>query len=144
MQTIFKQYSVFLVILLSAMLVGCSDPSRLPGLVPAEGTLLVGGEPLEGVVVSLNPVSVSVEFPRTAFGVTDASGRFKVRTLQPDDGAYPGEYAVTAIKYVPDPRNPAVDSYNILPEKYANPSTSGIAVTVGPRGSKDIAIELTK
>ena len=131
-------------ILLSAMTVGCGSSSQLKGLVPASGVFRFQGEPLEGVVVVLNPISVSTEFPRAAFGVTDASGHFVLRTLQPNDGAYPGEYAVTATKIVPAPWNPEVEGINILPPKYESPDTSGITATVGPKGTKDIVVELTK
>ena len=73
---------------------------------PVEGTVLIRGKPAEGVQVFLHPRDVSQRGkPR---GVTDADGRFRLRTYHDGDGAPAGDYTVTV--YWPAPYNPDVPS----------------------------------
>ena len=55
--------------------------------------MLVEGKPAEGVQVFFHPLDASQRgIPR---GVTDAEGRFQLRTYHDGDGAPAGEYTVT-------------------------------------------------
>ena len=62
------------------------------------GTVLVAGQPAEGVLVVFQPLGAKSEpgrvVPRT-MAPTDANGEFRLSTFGSHDGAPPGEYAVT-------------------------------------------------
>ena len=99
--------------------------------IPVEGQVLVGGRPAEGVQVFFHPHDASQRGkPR---GVTDAEGRFRLRTYQDGDGAPAGEYAVTV--YWPGPDNPQVPVEDRLPpdrlgERFMSPKDSLLRATV--------------
>ncbi len=89
-----------LVVLLTAVVwlptvFGCGDDKI--ARYPVTGTVLVDGRPAEGATVIFYPVGGSEEFQKERpFGVTDANGKFDLRTFQPGDGAPAGEYKVMA------------------------------------------------
>jgi hypothetical protein len=129
------------------------------------GKVLLDGKPIEGVMVQfLNKTS-----PRTAMGVTDASGQFKLTTYDTNDGAVVGDHIVTMTKQgsggamnaeLPSPAvNPEewkkqyeekmfksrqqgpVPSQ--LPSKYGDPKTSGISRQVIEGDPNVFTFELT-
>ena len=91
------RFLLFIPVLISVISVaGCgadSDVSVGP-LVPVGGTLLVDGEPLDGVVVNFIPESS--ENNRGGAGRTDATGAFTVTHLNQDQpGLPPGTYTLS-------------------------------------------------
>jgi hypothetical protein len=98
---------------------------------PVEGRVLVRDRPAEGVQVFLHPRDVSQRGkPR---GVTDAGGRFHLRTYRDGDGAPAGEYTVTL--YWPGPYNPKIAVEDQLPpdrlgERFMDPKSSRLQATV--------------
>ena len=98
---------------------------------PVEGTVLIQGQPAEGVQVFLHPCDASQRGqPR---GVTDAAGRFRLRTYHDGDGAPAGEYTVTV--YWPAPYKPQVPVEDQLPPdrlggRFMNPTDSSLRATV--------------
>ena len=75
-----------MIMLIVALEAGCG-PSR-PALLPAEGLVTLDGKPLADAAVAFQPKAGG----RPASARTDASGRFKVGTYTPRDGALPGEH----------------------------------------------------
>ena len=149
---------LFLMVLLP--FVGCGKGRTIPGLVRCEGTVLWNGEPVAGAHVTFSPKSSN---GRDAFGVTGADGKFKVTTLDTDDGILPDEYVVTVAKMtetreLPDTRkNPDApregigapkierERYTVtyyIPQIYSNKETSGLTATVGTKGTRDLVFEL--
>ena len=135
---------------------GCGKKTGLDGLYPVKGKLTLDGVPVEGVTINLTPGSVSNE-TRPATGLTDANGEFKIRTLDPDDGAYPGEYYVTLTKMVPDGKVPTTEELdaardagkrieikmkNDFPAKYSKIMTSGLTFKVSPDNNEDLVLDL--
>ena len=141
-------------------LAGCSGgaPPR-PKTFPVTGTVMWKGAPVEDAQVTLVPTK---EGQQAATGVTDAAGKFSVGTFEAKDGALEGEYMVKVVKYNIKPpqagtnvqlsheeeqkiyveeTKPAEPLKNLLPEKYENPTTSGLkhTVTSGP-STLDITI----
>ena len=80
----------------SAAFSGCQK-SRLDGLVDAEGVVTLNGEPVAGATVLFAPKQIGGQ-AASAQATTDEKGAFKMTTLDPGDGVYPGEYTVTVMK----------------------------------------------
>ncbi len=137
----------------SVSLVGCSK-TGLSGLVPVSGTVTYKGKPIEGADLVFNPESDG----RAASAKSDASGKFHLTTLDPQDGAQPGKYKVAISKKEminPMTAEEAEDWFhkhsgpppprkikNDLPEKYADEKTSGLTATVNESGNSDLNFEL--
>lgn len=121
-----------------------------PVLLPVAGEVKIDGEPLAGAAVVFQPVT---EGPQ-ACGVTDPSGQFQLVTGS-RSGAIPGTYRVTVSKQKITPKHPRkipTGAENaglppgvtmeemippedlliewLIPEKYGNPSESGLTATV--------------
>ena len=115
---------------------GCGDGKI--ARYPVTGTVLVNGQPAEGVLVVFCPTEGPEEVQRERpFGNTDASGKFELTTFTPQDGAPAGQYKVMARWAAPtrpvsaeeDPnRQPA--AMDRLRYKYINPDASGLTATV--------------
>jgi hypothetical protein len=74
--------------------VGCSKPAKL---VPAAGSVQIGGKPADGIVVQFMPQPVEGEKRPTSFATTDAEGRFTLGTYDGLNGAVVGQHAVTLV-----------------------------------------------
>lgn len=85
----------FLALCAVCILVGCSGEDF--GSVPVSGTVTLDGEPLAGVEVSFFPQpteSTSIVGP-FSIGVTDADGKFELRTRYDKPGAVVGRHKVS-------------------------------------------------
>jgi hypothetical protein len=98
---------------------------------PVEGMVFVRGKPAEGVQVFLHPRDPAQRGkPR---GVTDAEGRFRLRTYHDGDGAPAGEYTVTV--YWPDSSDTKAAVEEQLPrdrlgQRFMDPKSSPLQATV--------------
>ena len=127
------------------LVVGCSQPDTMP-MAKVTGTVTYNGEPIDNVSVTFIPESGA----RPAAGLTDASGKFTLSTLDPGDGASPGMNKV-ALTETPDgsppmPGEPGFDTWKPpvqrFPIKYANPEESGFTATV-IMGQNDFTFDMT-
>jgi hypothetical protein len=137
------------VALIASLLAGCGD-SR-PDLVPIEGAVTLDGKPLEGAIVSFQPVADAEANEKTTYrrpsnGLTDAQGKFTLGTYADGDGIPEGEYLVGIYKReVAGGKLP--ENYNdetpeaftvkylwITPRGYANPADSGLTANVTSSG----------
>lgn len=128
-------------------ILGCKG-GRVTNAVPVSGLVTLDDQPEEGATVLFAPTGGGGS---AASGTTDASGRFRLTTLDPNDGAIPGSYLVGVTKtegksIVEDVIKPGM-TYDeqmkatmaarakagakatakfkeLLPAKYANPGTS--------------------
>jgi hypothetical protein len=134
------------------VLLGCAADVG-PATHSVSGTVTLNGAPTEGITVSFVPDGSG----QNAVGTTDASGNYKLTTRKKDDGAVAGRYKVTFAKYEGGPSEVAAagevhadyditneypegydesaaaeiePSKNLLPDKYAEPSTSGLTAEV--------------
>jgi len=137
------------------LLAGCGGEER-PDLVPVSGVVTYQGKPVVGAEVVFH----NDDAPRAASGVTDAQGKFRLTSYEDFDGAVPGECIVTVAKVETDAaindanaEDPSAAygegmmaaasgdmseiAKNELPEKYADPSTSGLTVTIKKEGPND-------
>jgi hypothetical protein len=131
---------------------GASGAADRPEVLPVSGTVTYAGQPMAGATVTFKPEEAGQP---SAFGKTDAQGRFRLTTFVADDGAVPGSHTVTVQKYTivaPDVNedDPDYDSSKVkatppkshLPEKYSNPKTSGLTARVSA-GENDVKLDLT-
>lgn len=155
-----------LVVLMLVFAVGCGggkDPNR-PKTCPVSGIVTLSGTPVEGATVNFQLAGGKT----SSLGMTDASGKYTLSTFGGSDGARPGDYKVSIVKYdrqavqTPPPgqlapggidektyappqatgaNEPAVPK-NRLPEKYANPETSQLTAKVDDKGKNEINFAL--
>jgi hypothetical protein len=122
----FSKLSCWLIVCLVAG--GCNRSGL--NLAPVEGVVKHKGTPLEGAGVLFLPASGPF-----AMGTTDANGKFTLMTAN-EDGALVGEHRViisktqTTARQIPGERLPRYDTKYLIPQKYADPSTSGLTAKV--------------
>jgi len=97
------------------------DPNQKPTF-SARGKVVLDDQPLRNAVVTLHPLDVDTKAIRS-YAKTDAEGNFELSTYQPGDGVPAGRDAVTVLQ-------DADESAAGVPERYANPKTSGLIVEV--------------
>lgn len=106
------------------------------------GTITLDGKPVAPGVVSFSPVERGKNASR---GNIDPQGRYFLVTRH-ERGIDPGDYRVVVLVYEkgdpPGPGERAPMLPPLVPEKYLNANTSGLAFTVEP-GSNTIDIALT-
>ena len=127
------------------LLAGCG-PS-LPPTIYVKGIVTLDGNPVEGAAVLFSP-----EEGRPASGITDAQGEFELQTFEPRDGAVLGTHKVTVtLKKVtgvgadPDGLSGEIAPGGMqidwgVPERYSNPATTDLSVTVD--GDLKLPVEL--
>ncbi|MDR0336217.1 MAG: hypothetical protein LBI18_03905 [Planctomycetaceae bacterium] len=130
------------------LLAGCRNNNPY-GTIPVSGTIKLDGQPIGGVHVTFLPVSAG---KMEAFGMTIQDGSFVLSTggAKFGNGAQPGEYHVifskTDIedKYKIDKKDDVsalpflAPIIHLIPEKYNNLSTSGIAPVKVEKNKKNI------
>ena len=131
---------------------GCSSsqsslPEGAPPLYEVSGTVTYNDTPLSDAIVVLAPKnSTSNSIGGSAH--TDSEGKFVAQAYPPNNGMPEGNYTVTVIKTetveVPggDPDNVQTTSKSLVPEKYSQPQTSGLTLTVTKEGKDDVLLEL--
>jgi hypothetical protein len=85
-----------LLLVLSLGLAGCGGPGKP---VKVEGVVTLDGKPFSGATVTFVPAGGN---GRTANGLSEVDGSFRLTTFKPDDGALPGEYKITVSYIEPD------------------------------------------
>lgn len=80
-------------LLLVGLVAGCGPKYKL---IPAQGILMIDGQPAPEINVMFMPDSVGdgKGFGPTSYGMTDESGRFVLRTTDGRDGAVVGRHRV--------------------------------------------------
>jgi hypothetical protein len=131
------------------LFVGCGE--RLPETVPVAGKVSWQDGPLTDGTVVFHPHHIEAGRPkRPATGKLQADGSFVLTTFRHADGAVPGDYRVTIHSYASDPaasdddERPGDYRWRI-PERYGDPSRSGLVASVDATTVKpqSFAFELT-
>ncbi|HVW01999.1 MAG TPA: hypothetical protein VHB77_16720 [Planctomycetaceae bacterium] len=134
------------ILLLAVGLTGCGNAHEIK-TVRATGTVTYKGEPVGEAILFCIPESPqATNAAPNANAETDSDGHFSLSTYGTGDGAVPGTYLVGITKPIPDPAtaNSSVPgSINVLPEKYQNPTNSGLKLTVEAGKKNDVKFELT-
>lgn len=137
---------------LSLLASGCGSGGGDPSLVSVSGTVTRVGSPVAGATVTFH----APEGSGSAFGLTDADGVYSLTTAPGNRGARPGNYTVTITKVeisggdsLPEDhpdygKTPVAEqsAKSLLPEKYGDPKSSGLAVTVEEKSTSiDFALD---
>lgn len=133
---------------------GCSGEKKGdPNGRPVSGKVTYNGSPVEGASVTFSSPTAS------AFAITDAEGKYKLTTAGGDKVSL-GQYQVSIVKkdapappaaatdsasYVPPDPNapPPAPPKDLLPAKYALPTTSQLTATVTADGKNEFDFPLT-
>ncbi len=148
------------VLILGAVVLAGCGPSY-PSTIPVSGTITLQGKPVEGADVNFIPDAAQQGAVRFGTGRTDAQGKYRLTSFQPNDGVTPGNYRVTVVmppKAAPimDASNPsagygqmmqqaAAGQANIgegIPVKYTNPATTDLKAEVTRGGQTEFNFDL--
>jgi hypothetical protein len=117
------------------VLLGCLDSVQPPpkeDLVPVSGTVKLGGQPTEGILVSFVPTGSTTG--QGAIAVTDSAGHYElVHNATKKPGTAAGDYVVELSKWVmpngePLPKDKAphlVGAANVIPPRWAEQIPGG-------------------
>jgi hypothetical protein len=145
---------IFFVLLCVLSIIGCNR-SPIPGLVPASGTILLDGQPIDGVSIVFTPQTGTTS-DRIASTVSLENGTFILNTLG-HSGALPGKYNVVLLKETliskvsPEEEEkmlrdgeipPEPEHVYHIPKHYQSAATSGIVIEIPEKGNTNIRIEL--
>jgi hypothetical protein len=111
---------------------GCSLGQKGPVCSPVHGKVTSKGKPLAEAMVVLHRIGGNVEGNQKPIAYTAADGSFSLTTFKQNDGAPPGEYAITVELRALQTggEEPVRNGANTLPPQYAKPNTSTLKYTV--------------
>ena len=147
----------FLILLIVCCVVSCSqrDP-RSHDLVPAAGVVLHNGQPVAEASITFHREDGDGSLAGGS-ALSGSNGAFSINMFGKGDGTLPGTYRVTVVKETvespvspeelvrlerEDKPIPPSKVVSHLGAKYRNTETTDIIVTVPPKGTKDLRIEL--
>lgn len=104
-----------------------------PKLTPVSGTVKIDGKPLTTGFIRFIPKK-----GRPSGGTIDKDGRYEMSSRTKGDGVYEGELAVEVTSHTDKGQTRTW----LIPEKYADFTTSGKTITVGGP-NENLDIELT-
>lgn len=135
----FRGRIVPIAMLASICLTGCGGGDGvkpLPNLVPVSGTVTYDGKPLPQGTVQLAPADPASKLQSASGEIKN--GSFTLATTASAPGVMAGKYKVRIAAYeggnaapsMPLPGQAAAKPKSLLPEKYLDPSKSGLEVDV--------------
>ena len=111
-----------------------------PTPVPTSGVVLYNNEPCADAKIVFAPQ----DHQYSAIAQTDSNGKFRLQTFDPGDGAVAGNFKVVVAKFeAVDLPDGGFRETSFIPEKYADPQTSGLTAVVPEKGTSDITLNLT-
>lgn len=119
---------------LALTLASCGE-TRKP-VYPVRGKALFRGRPAAGALVIFNPVREPDPKVVKPQGVVESDGSFVVSTYGEKDGAPAGEYAVTFVWVIENPKTKK--EWNALPVRLMQPDQSGFRVTIKEEGPNQL------
>ena len=114
-----------------AFVSGCANPH---GTVKVSGKVTVDGQQPPGPgVVTFSVVKPADGFPnRPCMAKFGTDGAYVATSFKPGDGILPGTYTVAVECYETPPNMDGKPVKSYINEKYLNPATSGLELTVEP------------
>lgn len=108
------------------------NPGQLPTY-PVRGSATFEGRPLVDATIVLHPVGGKDSDRPRPQGTVAADGSFVLRSYGVDDGAPAGDYKVSFHWFAkPSKSQDAPPPRSLLPQRLANPETSGVTVSIQP------------
>lgn len=142
-----------LTLILPGLLIGCGASSgSAVTLTPVSGTITVAGQPLPNAYVLFSPYG---DVARSAYGTTDAAGKYELRSMDGGSGCPAGKFLVTVSKFAQPDGSPfpegmppeeasVVGVEHILP-RYSDPQQTKLAVEIPASGGTfDFEVEMKK
>lgn len=122
-----------------ALAIGCGSKVKL---VPAEGTLKIGGKAAANVAVQFLPDATKGASGPTSYGTTDSEGKFRLKTYDGQDGAVPGPHTVILADHDEErpPQGKPVTKWPRLDSKYTT-GAGGLRAEV-PAGGGSVSLEV--
>lgn len=135
-----RRFLLTLILVSPVLLIACS---QRPATYAVTGAVTYRGKPVEGAGVMFMPSN-----GRPASALTDAEGRFTLRTFKQNDGAMAGENVVCISKMMPQPGDKTKEAMfkkmiSLLPARYATPTTSPLKATISTAGPNEFQFDLT-
>jgi len=115
-------------------LAGCAP--GYPETARVSGTITLNGRPLNTGEIQFISTTGMI-----AYGRVQPDGSYRLTSFQPDDGAVPGKHQVI-IRPIPTHQTYGMVGLIAIPDRYADPNTSGLTAEVNP-GINSIPFELT-
>lgn len=146
-------YRIAPIVLTASAIVACSTdpkPFERPKPIPVHGLVRYNGKPLDGARVTFDNTAVGV----SAYGVTDADGKFTLTTFEPGDGAVPGPQKIAVVKAQETGHAAVKDAPPVfrsggaphprwlIPKRYSSVATSGLTAEVVEGSDKEIILDL--
>lgn len=117
--------------LLLALVCGCGKTEVKVPVVPVTGTIKVGKEIPVGAQIILHAKGHTLPAGVSPSGRVAEDGTFKVSIYSAGEGVPAGDYVATVQWYkIVKEGGGTISGPNVIPEKYGNPSTSPLLVTV--------------
>jgi predicted small lipoprotein YifL len=118
-------------------LAGCGQKNPLTA--PVKGKVALNGQPLKsGNVITLPSNG------RGAHGAITSDGSFELGTFTKDDGAIIDTHKVAVVALVDGVRTePEGGAKLLVPERYANPQSSGLTIEVKAGEVNELTLDLT-
>lgn len=121
---------------------GCSTDNWQAKTYAASGRISINGQPPAGAVVTLHSVKRKVDQRGSnPWGIVRDDGTFSLSTYEQEDGAPPGEYAVT-VRWPEDVTDMAAAMLDRLGGAYSNEERSEWKVTIEPGKTELPLIEI--
>ena len=134
-----KRTSDLLAVLALLAAAGCGQSDR-PSTYPVHGAVTLDGNPL-----SFGGVRFVSDDGRLAKAKIQSDGSYTLSTFEDGDGAIPGSYRISVqVRKMKEETadRPAWPGPSLIPEKYEDPTTSGLQFEVVP-GENQYDIELS-
>lgn len=134
-------------VVLAAVLLTVAGCGVRPETSPVSGQLLLDGKPLTNILVTFIPDGSSLEAPIRSMAVTDADGKFQLRTETQIEGALIGSHKVIledlAILDAPRSENGTVTKMPTVrfPDRYKSIVSSSLKAEINA-GPNDLKLEI--
>ncbi|HCS50399.1 hypothetical protein [Rubinisphaera sp.] len=136
-----KLFNLAALLLIGILGCGGGGGAKPSGLVPVSGSITLDGSPINSGTVSFIPED---EGPMIS-GLIQA-GRYELKYSSSASGAHPGNYKVVVFSSASDDtmdeQGKPVEGESVVPEKFTNPQSTDLTITVPVEGGTNLDLNL--